>query len=120
MIHHLLSHTDGDDWLKVNRFFTQQVAYIAAKMEKVQEGERTLLDNSILLFLSSMMTGNHNNDQLPVVMLGRGGGQIKTGRILDYLGKPNRTVCSLYLALLQYAGVRLDRFGDSTEPLDGI
>ena len=35
-----------------------------------------------------MMTGNHDNDQLPVVLLGRGGGQIKTGRVLDYLGKP--------------------------------
>ena len=45
------------------------------------------------------MTGNHNNDQLPVVMVGRGGGQIKTGRVLDYLGKPNRKMCSLYLSL---------------------
>ena len=67
-----------------------------------------------------MMTGNHNNDQLPVVMLGRGGGQIKTGRILDYLGKPNRKMCSLYLSLMEKAGVRLDRFGDSTERLAEI
>src|SRR5207248_2924301 len=87
MIHHLLSHTDGADWLKVNRFFTEQVAYIAEKLDKVQEGERTLLDNSMILFLSSMMTGNHSNDQLPVVMVGRGGGRIKPGRSLDYLGK---------------------------------
>ena len=36
------------------------------KMNQVQEGDRTLLDNSMILFLSSMMTGNHNNDQLPV------------------------------------------------------
>src|SRR6185369_2394684 len=71
MIHHLLSHTDGDEWLKVNRFFAEQVAYIAKKLDAVQEGDRTLLDNTVLLYLSSMMTGNHNNDQLPVVMLGR-------------------------------------------------
>ena len=50
MIHHLLSHTDGNDWLKVNRFFTQQLAYVAGKLDKVQEGERTLLDNSMILF----------------------------------------------------------------------
>jgi hypothetical protein len=117
MIHHLLSHTDGADWLKVNRFFTQQVAYIAAKLDAVKEGERTLLDNSMVLFLSSMMTGNHNNDQLPVVMLGRGGGRIETGRILNYLGKPNRKMCSLYLSLMEKAGVRLKEFGDSREPL---
>jgi hypothetical protein len=117
MIHHLLSHSDSADWLKVNQFFTQQLAYIADKLDQVQEGERTLLDNSMILFLSSMMTGNHNNDQLPVVLLGRGGGQIKTGRILNYLGKPNRRMCSLYLSLMGRMGVRLDAFGDSTERL---
>ena len=120
MIHHLLSHTDGADWLKVNRFFSQQVAYIAEKLDAVQEGERTLLDNSMILFMSSMMTGNHENNQLPVVMLGRGGGQIKTGRVLDYLNKPNRKMCSLYLSLLDKAGVRLESFGDSKERLTEI
>src|SRR6266478_5101565 len=120
MIHHLLSHTDGDDWLKVNRFFTQQLAYIAQKMDEVQEGERTLLDNSMILFCSSMMTGNHNNDQLPVILLGRGGGRIKSGRVLDYLGKPNRKMCSLYLSLMHKTGVHLDTFGDSKERLAEI
>ena len=120
MIHHLLSHTDGADWLKVNQFFTQQLGYIAEKMDAVQEGDRTLLDNSMILMCSSMMTGNHNNDQLPVVLLGRGGGQIKTGRILDYTGKPNRKMCSLYLSLMEKAGVRLKEFGDSKEQLAEI
>ena len=120
MIHHLLSHTNNGDWLKVNQFFTEQLAYIAGKLDQVQEGDRTLLDNSMILFLSSMMTGNHNNDQLPVVMLGSGGGRIKTGRILDYLGKPNRKMCSLYLAMMDHMGIRLDRFGDSTERLADV
>src|SRR5882762_4973913 len=56
MIHHLLSHSDTADWLKVNKFFLDQVAYIARKLEAIQEGPRTLLDNSMLLFCSSMMT----------------------------------------------------------------
>jgi hypothetical protein len=120
MIHHLLSHTDGADWLKVNQFFTEQVAYIAKKLDEVKEGERTLLDNSMIVYLSSMMTGNHNNDQLPVVMLGRGGGQIKTGRVFDYVGKSNRKMCSLYLSMMDKMGVRLDRFGDSKERLAEI
>ncbi|GDX41457.1 hypothetical protein LBMAG21_17490 [Armatimonadota bacterium] len=120
MIHHLLSHTDGADWLKVNQFFTKQIAYIAGKMDSVQEGERTLLDNSMMLFCSSMMTGSHNNDQLPVIMVGRGGGKIKTGRVLNYLGKPNRKMCSLYLSLLDKAGASLPSFGDSKERLADI
>jgi len=117
MIHHLLSHTDGADWLKVNRFFVEQLAYIAGKLDAVQEGDRTLLDNSMLLYCSSMMTGNHNNDQLPVVLLGKGGGQIKTGRALDYSGKPNRKMCALYLSLLEKAGLKLREFGDAKEKL---
>jgi hypothetical protein len=120
MIHHLLSHSNGADWLTVNRFFTEQVAYIADKLDRVQEGERTLLDNSMILYCSSMMTGNHENNQLPVVLLGRGGGQIRTGRVLDYLGRPNRKMCSLYLSLMDKAGVRLDSFGDSRERLGEI
>ncbi|MEI7685600.1 MAG: DUF1552 domain-containing protein [Planctomycetota bacterium] len=120
MIHHLLSHSNNADWLKVNQFFTQQLAYIADKMNRIQEGERTLLDNSMILFCSSMMTGGHENNQLPVVLLGQGGGQIRTGRILDYTGRPNRKMCSMYLSLMEKAGVRLDRFGDSNQRLEEI
>ena len=88
MIHHLLSHSDTADWLKVNQFFVEQLAYIARKLDAIQEGERTALDNSMLLFCSSMLTGGHDATQLPVVMLGRGGGRIQTGRVLDYRDKP--------------------------------
>jgi hypothetical protein len=117
MIHHLLSHSDTADWLKVNQFFVEQVAYIARRLDAVREGERTLLDNTMLLFLSSMLTGNHDNSQLPVVLLGKGGGRIRTGRVLDYLGRPNRKMCSLYLSMLDKCGIRLGRFGDANEPL---
>ena len=120
MIHHLLSHTNGADYLRVNQFFVEQLAYIAKKMDSIQEGDRTLLDNSMLLFMSSMMSGNHDNQQLPVVLLGRGGGTIRSGRVLDYLNKPNRKMCSLYLALMDKAGVHLDSFGDSKDRLQEI
>ena len=65
----------------------------------------------------SMLTGNHEANQLPVVMVGGGGGRIKTGRVLDYLNKPNRKMCSLYLSMMDKMHVHLDRFGDATEPL---
>ncbi len=117
MIHHLLSHSDTPDWLKVNQFFLEQLAYVARRLDGIQEGERTALDNSMVLFCSSMLTGNHDATQLPVVLLGGAGGRIRGGRVLDYLGKPNRMMCSLYLSLLDKAGVRLPRFGDSSECL---
>jgi hypothetical protein len=117
VIHHRLSHSDSSDWLKVNQFFVEQVAYIAKRLDAVQEGERTLLDNSLLLFCSSMITGSHDATQLPVVVVGGGGGQVKGGRVLNYLDKPNRKMCSLYLSLLDKLDVHLDSFGDSAERL---
>lgn len=120
MIHHLLSHSDTADWLKVNQFFVEQLAYIARKLDSIQEGERTALDNSMLLFCSSMMTGAHDATQLPVVLLGRGGGRIETGKVLDYRDKPNRQLCRLYLSMMDKMGLRLNSFGDATEPLDAI
>ena len=77
MIHHLLSHSDTADWLKVNQFFLKQVAYIARKLDAIHEGDRTALDNSMIMFCSSMLTGNHDATQLPVVVLGGGGGRIQ-------------------------------------------
>lgn len=120
MIHHLLSHSDTADWLKVNQFFVEQLAYIARKLDAIQEGERTALDNSILLFCSSMLTGGHDATKLPVVLVGGAGGQLQGGRVLDYLDKPNRKMCSLYLSLMDKCGVHLDAFGDSTERLAEI
>ena len=117
MIHHLLSHSDTPDWLKVNQFFTEQVAYVARKLAAIQEGERTALDNSMLLFCSSMMTGNHNNDELPVVVVGGAGGQLRGGRVLNYRQEEQRQMCRLYLSLMNKMGVRQTSFGDASEPL---
>ena len=120
MIHHLLSHNDTADWLKVNRFFLEQVAYIARKMDSIQEGERTLLDNSMLLFCSSMLTGSHDATQLPVVLLGGGGGRIKGGRVLNYKEKPNREMCRLYLSMMDKFDYRPGKYGDANLPLEEV
>ena len=120
MIHHLLSHSDSADWLKVNQFFLQQVAYVARKLDAIQEGSRTLLDNTMLLYCSSMLTGNHEARQLPVVMLGGGGGRIKGGRVLDYREKPDRQMCRLYLSMMDKMNVRMPKFGDAVQPLDEV
>src|SRR5258706_12747917 len=120
MIHHLLSHSDTADWLKVNQFFLQQVAYVARTLDAIQEGERTALDNSMLLYCSSMLTGSHDASQLPVVVLGGGGGRIKGGRVLDYKGKPNRQMCRLYLSMMDKMNVRLPKFGDANVALEEV
>jgi hypothetical protein len=120
MIHHLLSHSDTADWLKVNQFFVEQVAYIARRLDAVQEGERTLLDNTMLMYCSSMLTGSHDATQLPVVLVGGGGGRIQGGRVLDYKEKSNRQMCRLYLSMMEKMDVRMSRFGDADMPLEEV
>src|SRR3954463_8148177 len=106
MIHHLLSHSDTADWLKVNQFFLEQVAYIARKLESIREGERTALDNTMLLYCSSMLTGSHDASQLPVVVLGGAGGRIQGGRVLNYKEEPERQMCRLYLSMMDKMNVQ--------------
>jgi hypothetical protein len=121
MIHHLLSHSDKADWLRVNQFFMEQVAYLARKLDAIQEGPRTLLDNTILMHCSSMMAGaRHDNDQLPVVVIGGGGGRLRGGRVLDYSKDSNRQLCRLFLSLMNTMDVRLDTFGDARQPLPDV
>jgi hypothetical protein len=121
MIHHLLSHSDGSDWLKVNQFFMEQLAYLAKKLDSIQEGDRTLLDNTMLMHCSSMMAGAmHNNDQLPVILLGRAGGRLRTGQVLDYSGKPDRQLCRLFLSLMDKVDINLKTFGDATSRIEEV
>lgn len=120
MIHHLLSHSDTEDWLKVNQFFLEQVAYIARRLQAIDEGGRSALDNSMIMLCSSMMTGSHDASQLPVVMVGKGGGAIQTGRVLDYRQQPERQMCRLYMSMMNKMGLDLTSFGDAKEPLAEI
>lgn len=121
MIHHLLSHSDGRDWLKVNQFFMEQLAYLARKLDSIQEGDRTLLDNTMLMHCSSMMAGAlHNNDQLPVILLGGAGGKLKGGRALDYTEKPERQLCRLFLSMMDKMDVHPETFGDAKTMLEDV
>jgi len=53
-------------------------------------------------------------------MLGRGGGRIATGKVLDYREKPNRQMCRLFLSMMDKMDVRLPKFGDASEPLADV
>ena len=121
MIHHLLSHTDSADWLKVNQFFVEQLAYVARKLDAIQEGERTALDNSIIMYCSSMLTGGHDatpapgRDPRPRRRPARRAAACSTT-----WASPNRKMCSLFLSLMDKFGVRLPEFGDSRERLPEV
>jgi len=107
-------------YLKTNQFHAAQFAYLVQRMKDIKEGETSLLDNSILLYASSLFDGDaHSANRLPIVLAGKGGGSLQTGRILDYTdrGDDHRKVCSLHLSLMDRLGVKLDRFGDASTRL---
>ncbi len=122
--HHDLSHHgDNPEKLekisKINRFQIEQLSYLLQKMKSIREGERTLLDNSMVVYGSGISDGNrHNHDNLPILLAGSGGGTIETGRHLRYdLETP---VCNLFMSMLDRMGVDAPFIGDSTGRLPGL
>ena len=116
--HHDLSHHGGDKkkQLKIraiNRFHIEQLAYILGKLKSVSEGDKTLLDQTMLVYGSGNSDGNrHNHDNLPVLMCGGGGGKIRTGQ---HIMTPRETpLMNLYLKMFDVLGCPTRSFGDST------
>jgi len=122
--HHGASHYDTEeDYQKIVRFHVTQLLYLAQRLEAMEEGEGSVLDNSCVLFLSNMWSGTkHDNKKVPVVTVGGLGGKLQTGRALDYFGAGDekRKLCSLYLGVMDRMGVVLPQFGDARERLAGL
>jgi hypothetical protein len=122
--HHPASHSDRSEaYERISRYYCSQFAYLAGKLETMKEGEGTVLDNSCLMFISSMWSGSkHDSSKVPVLLAGGLGGTLQTGRVLDYADKSDddRKLCSLYLSIMDRMNVKLDRFGDSDARLAGF
>lgn len=116
--HHDLSHHGGskdklDKLAKINNFQVTQLAYLLEKLQSIQEPDGTLLDNSMIVFGGGISDGDrHNHDDLPVLVAGKGGGTIKSGQHLVY--QDYTPMNNLYMSMLDRAGVRQDKFGDSS------
>jgi hypothetical protein len=122
--HHSASHDDRSDaYERISRYYVSQYAYLCSKLDAMKEGQGTVLDNSCVMFVSSMYSGNaHDSSKLPVLLTGGLGGTLETGRVLNYLGKgdENRKMCSMYLSIMDRMGVKLDRFGDADTRLANL
>jgi Protein of unknown function (DUF1552) len=121
--HHELSHhagkKDKQDKIRViNSFHVSQFAYFLGKLKSIKEGNGTLLDQAMIVYGSGIGDGNrHNHDELPILVAGRGGGTIHSGRHLRF---PKETpLTNLHLSLLDRMGAPTPSFGDSTGRLLG-
>jgi hypothetical protein len=97
----------------------EQFAYLLGKLKSMKEGEGTVLDNSMILFASALSDGDsHNMHRLPIVLGGRGGGRIAAGQ---HIVCPDDTpTANLYVSMLDAFGAPVERFADSTGPLQGL
>ena len=123
---HELSHHSNDPtrlaaYQKANEFHMKLWSGALMKMQNTNEGERSLLDNSIVMFCSSLFDGNaHDSRQLPILLAGGGGGTLRGGRLLDYSADPNRKLCRLHMAIMERMGVRMGHFGDADTALSDL
>jgi Protein of unknown function (DUF1552) len=99
----------------IRRYHFELIARLAKKLDSVREGDGTMLDNTLIVYLSDGAESHHSRCwEWPMVLLGNVGGKLKTGRYLDYPGygrKGHRTTANLYVTLLQLAGSKRDSFG---------
>ncbi len=84
----------------------------------VREGDKTLLDQTMVLFGSNMASGNsHSNTNLPILLAGGG---FRHGQHLQFDLKNNTPLCNLYVSMLQRLGLETDKFASSTGTLSGL
>jgi hypothetical protein len=119
--HHGVSHHKNDPRLMsqyqaISTWHIQQYSYFLQKLNSIQEGEHTLLENSMVLFGSGLRDGNrHSPHNLPIVLAGQGGGALSTGRHLTF--SEDTPLSNLYLSMLQVMGVPATSFADSEREL---
>ncbi len=113
--HHTMTHEGGspphDATLAlINRWYSQQLAYLLGRLDSVNEGAATLLDNSLLFWGSEVATGfDHSYKSMRAFLFGTAGGKTITGQHLQFAGEPHN---KLLVSLAQAMGVPITTFGN--------
>jgi hypothetical protein len=115
--HHQLSHHENnqeniDKIAKIDRYYSEQFAYFLKRMRETQDGDGNLLDHSLIMYGGAITDGNrHDHHDLPVLLAGRGGRGMATGRLVEY---PQYTpLNNLFRGMLETVGADGGNFGDA-------
>ena len=102
---------------RVTAWHTEMVAYLLGRLKAIKEPTGSLLDNSMIVYGSSLADGHeHANRNLPLLLAGGGGGTIRSGRLIRF--RKATSMSDLHLSLLKRLGVQRDRFADSHSPIE--
>lgn len=121
--HPLTHHMNKPDLLakvtRINEYHMVQFSKWMQRLRTMEEGDSTVLKNSMIVYGAGLSDGNrHTHDNLPVMIVGSGGGYIKGGRRITY--RKETPISNLYLTMMDRMGVPADHFGDATGRLDGL
>jgi hypothetical protein len=115
--HHSNEQKNKDQFALINTYHVKLLAGFLERLKATPDGDGNLLDNSLVLYGSSLSDGNeHNFDPLPVVLAGGAAGRLQGNRHLR--NAPQTPMSNLLLSMLDLLGAPREKFGDSTEPLD--
>tara|TARA_Y100000814_G_scaffold105038_1_gene73811 strand:+ start:1855 stop:3186 length:1332 start_codon:yes stop_codon:yes gene_type:complete len=122
--HHGLSHHQNDPvrmarLQNIDQYHVEMFSYLLGKLRDSTDETGSILDNSLVLYGSSLSDSNaHLHTDLPTVLVGGGGGKLKGGR---HLRVPDETpMTNMLLSIADGLDVPMDRFGDSSGKLPGI
>ncbi|MGH9204308.1 MAG: DUF1552 domain-containing protein, partial [Vicinamibacterales bacterium] len=122
--HHPLTHHRNDPvWMEkvaqINTYHMQQFAAWITRLKAIQEGDSTMLDNSMIVYGAGLSDGNrHTHEDLPTLVAGRGGRFIKSGQRIVY--RRETPMANLFLTMMERMGVRVEHFGEETGRLEGL
>jgi hypothetical protein len=112
--HHFYQHDGGfqmQPCADIARFFYEELAYLLKRLSETKEGDKTLLDSTAVLLCSEVGDPpSHDHKRIPFILCGSGGGSFKTGRYLNFGGKPHH---GLLVSLLNAFDVPSTSIGDA-------
>ncbi|VTU02060.1 Uncharacterized protein OS=Pirellula staleyi (strain ATCC 27377 / DSM 6068 / ICPB 4128) GN=Psta_0305 PE=4 SV=1: HXXSHH [Gemmataceae bacterium] len=107
----------------IRRFHFELIARLVKTLQGVKEGNGTMFDNTLIVYLSDGAEGHHSRCwEWPAVLIGNLGGALKTGRYLELPGhgaKGHKHIGNLYTTFLNAAGDQRETFGQPDQILGG-
>jgi hypothetical protein len=117
--HHANNKERIEKLVKIQRYHVQRFAEFVDKLAKIPDGEKSLLDNSMLMYGGNMSNSDrHNNYPLPLMLVGGGAGTIKGGQ--HVVPPEYTTISNLHLTVVNKAGLEMKSIGDSTGEIAGV
>jgi hypothetical protein len=119
LTHHLNKPELMEKVSQINTYHVKQFSGWVEKLKSIREGDSSLLDNSMIIYGAGLCDGNrHNHEDLPTLMVGRGGGYVKPGRRMVF--RKETPMSNLFVTMMDRMGVQVDYFADSTGRVNGL